>query len=290
VESLPSKGNNPRIAVLGAGRLGTVLTRSLREAAYPAVLIPQSAPGWSRARRLGLPTLRWIPQEGEIFFFCVPDSRIRSICDLLASEGRVFPGRLYVHCAGALTLDVLGSARRSGAHVGSLHPLVSVASAKGTLAGAFAAVEGDASARRTLSQIAHDLAMHPFVLSHGQRARYHAAAALASNGVIALARAAQRLLVHTGLSQGQAVHALVPLMASAVRALGEEGLPNALTGPISRSDVPIIQSHLSAIRSDPEVAAVYRSLSLIAVELASRRKGADRAAMRKLRTLLSRRG
>ncbi len=284
---MPSKGNKPRIAILGAGRLGTVLTRSLREAAYPAVLVPQSPSGWSRANRMGLPTLRWIPMDGEIFFLCVPDARIRPLCELLVSEGRVFPKRLYVHCAGALGLEALQSAKRCGAHVGSLHPLVSVASPSGSLAGAYAAVDGDAGARKELAQIAHDLAMHPFTIAPRHRAAYHAAAALASNGLVALARAAQRLLVRTGLSEPQALHALIPLMLSAVRALGEEGLPRALTGPVTRNDEAVISSHLAALRSEPEVDAVYRALTIVAVEIASGREGVDRAAMKRMRRLLA---
>ncbi len=274
------------MAIVGAGRLGTALTRALRSAGYPAVIVPQSRAGWQRARNLRLPTLEWIPVDAELMFLCVPDAKIREVCDTLVRDGRVFPGRVYAHCAGAVGLSALSSAARFGAHLGSLHPMTSVPSAKAALAGAWACVDGDSRARRALTQVAKDLGMHPFRLRRGQRPAYHAAAALASNGLVALAHCAASILVRAGLPRTTALHALFPLMGSAMTALKDQGLPGALTGPVARHDVAIVEAHLRSLRGEPEVREVYRSLTASAARIAEGMRGADRAALRKIRKLV----
>lgn len=284
---MPSRGNRPRTAILGAGRVGTALTRALRAAGYPAVVVPQSPAGWARAKALHLPTLHWFPVDAEVMFLCVPDGKIRSLCDVLVAEGRVFRGRIMAHCAGALGLDALVPAQRHGAHAGSLHPLTSVPSAQTSLEGVYAAIDGDAKAVRVLSAMARDMGMRPFSLRRGERIAYHAAAALASNGLVALAYAAQRILTRAGLSPRRGLAALLPLMDSAVQALREEGLPGALTGPLTRYDDGVVAAHLAALKRDSDTLDVYRTLMRLGVDIAVKFKGADKKALARLRRTMT---
>src|SRR5205814_7262269 len=84
----------------------------------------------------------------------------------------------------------------------SVHPLMTVTRAGADFSGAGAAVDGNTP--RALG-IAHDLAdtlgMHPVRIAPEDRALYHAAASLASNFLITLEAAAERLAADTGLER-----------------------------------------------------------------------------------------
>src|SRR5207248_3208993 len=80
------------------------------------------------------------------------------------------------------------------------------------------------------------------------RPLYHAGAAIASNYLVTLFRAASLLFDDAGAPP----HALVPLMERTI----ENGFE--LTGPIARGDWATVDRHLSAIRErEPELAEMY---------------------------------
>ena len=81
------------------------------------------------------------------------------------------------------------------------------------------------------------LGASPLDLSGVDRARYHAAAVLASNYVIALHEAAARAFELAGLPRKAARGALAPLTLGAANALAGLPLEQALTGPLARGDV-----------------------------------------------------
>jgi predicted short-subunit dehydrogenase-like oxidoreductase (DUF2520 family) len=84
------------------------------------------------------------------------------------------------------------------------------------------------------------------------RALYHAGAAVASNYLVTLYRAASRMLEAAGAPPA----AVVPLMRRTI----DNGFE--LTGPIARGDWQTIEAHLAAIRRHtPELEPMYRALA-----------------------------
>src|SRR5205085_2419573 len=59
----------------------------------------------------------------------------------------------------------------------------------------------------------------------------------------------------------------------------------ALTGPVIRGETDTIRRHLEAVRGDPEARAVYKRMSLAALEIASR-AGTDPERIEEMRKLL----
>jgi predicted short-subunit dehydrogenase-like oxidoreductase (DUF2520 family) len=209
------------ITVIGAGRAGSAIAARLRERGV--------------AVRAG----------GELRLLCVPD---RAIGDVARS---IAPGPWVAHVSGGTPLAALAphTARFS------VHPLQTLTTARGPeqLDGAWAAVtaetdDGHARAR----WLAETLGLRAFALADERRAIYHAGAAIASNFLVTLYRAAARLLVDAGAPP----EALVPLMERTI----ENGFE--LTGPIARGDWETVERHLEAIRSEaPELEPVYRALA-----------------------------
>ena len=105
--------------------------------------------------------------------------------------------------------------------------------------GAWAAVSGESEAALARARwLAERLGLRPFELDDGRRALYHAGAAIASNYLVTLHRAASRLLGEAGAPP----EALVPLMRRTI----DNGFE--LTGPIARGDWATVDR---APRRDP---------------------------------------
>ena len=211
-----------RAQVIGAGRVGSAMAARLRE------------------RGLDLSA-----DEPELVLLCVPDRAIAEVAAALE------PGPWIAHVSGATPLAALDPhERRFG-----LHPLQTFTRGRGAeqLDGAFAAVTAESpEAAEVGTWLARTLGLEPFPLADEKRAAYHAGAAIASNYLVTLRRAAGSLLEAAGAPP----EALDPLMRRTI----ENGFE--LTGPISRGDWETVDAHLAAIRAErPELEPMYLALA-----------------------------
>jgi predicted short-subunit dehydrogenase-like oxidoreductase (DUF2520 family) len=197
------------------------------------------------AARLRERALDLSADEPELVLLCVPD---RAIADVAAS---VAPGPWVAHVSGATPLAALEPHRRRF----GLHPLQTFTRDRGAeqLDGAYAAVTAETSeAAEVGGWLARTLGLEPFRLADDRRAAYHAGAAIASNYLVTLRRAAGSLLEAAGAPP----EALDPLMRRTI----ENGFE--LTGPIARGDWATVDAHLAAIRTErPELEPMYVALA-----------------------------
>ena len=125
--------------------------------------------------------------DADLVLLCVPD---RAIAGVAAD---IEPGPWVAHTSGGTALVALAPHERRF----SVHPLQTFTHDRGPdqLDGAWAAVTGEtdeaAAAGRWLAQT---LGLRPFPLADDRRALYHAGAAIASNYLVTLRRAAGELL------------------------------------------------------------------------------------------------
>ena len=92
----------------------------------------------------------------------------------------------------------------------------------------------------------------PFDLPDESRVLYHAGAAMASNFLVTLYRAASRLVEAAGAPP----EGLLPLMRRTI----DNGFE--LTGPIARGDWTTVEAHLAAIHEHaPEIEDLYRAMA-----------------------------
>jgi predicted short-subunit dehydrogenase-like oxidoreductase (DUF2520 family) len=170
----------------------------------------------------------------------VPDAQIGAAASALAAHG---PGgaaaRVVGHLSGATALDVL-----AGHRAFVLHPLMTVTGEAADLRGAPAAVDGtDPGARDVARALAGALGMRPIDIAATDRVAYHAAACVASNYLVTLLWAAERLGATAGLPRD----ALVPLLDATVRNWAKLGARAALTGPVARGDVATVAAQRAAV-------------------------------------------
>jgi len=269
----------PRLVIVGAGRLGGALALTLQQAGWPVQVLVRSPEARRRARRLGLALAdAQALREAALCLLCVPDTDVAEAARALAP--RLGSRTALVHCAGALALEALGE--QGLRPVGSFHPLCAVSDARDSLAGHAVALSSRTPALlRALRQLARATQLRPIEVPETGRAAYHAGAVLSAGGLVALAAAAVEALQTAGLSEEDALGALLPLMRSALRGVEARGLAGGLTGPVRRGDAGVVAAHLAAL--PPSVAEVYRPLSRRALALAgSQVAPGARAALAKL--------
>ena len=184
--------------------------------------------------------------DAEVVLLCVPDSAIAA-----AAECQTLVMSQWVgHTSGATPLTAIPHARRFG-----LHPLQTFnrSGDPAQLDGAFAAVTGETEEARSFGRaLAGLLGLTAFDLAEADRAVYHAGAAIASNYLVTLHRAASELFEEAGAPPA----GLEPLMRRVI------GNGFELTGPIARGDWETVERHLAAIRERrPQLEPLYRVLA-----------------------------
>jgi predicted short-subunit dehydrogenase-like oxidoreductase (DUF2520 family) len=266
-----------RVVVVGPGRVGLALGYALAQSGAVRELVfygrrpePPSHPLFGQGLAGYHFGLAPIPPGTEAVILAVPDDTIHELAHALAAQGAAPPGCAALHCSGALSAEPLAPLHVRGFAVGSLHPLQSLAHAlQGAeqLPGSAFAVSGEPGAVAVARRLVAALGGQVLQIPVARRAQYHAAAALASNGLAALVATAARLLVRTGLEADTALAALYPLMRGSLANLERMGLQQGLTGPVSRGDVETVRLHLATL--EPRERSVYVALGLELTELAA---------------------
>jgi predicted short-subunit dehydrogenase-like oxidoreductase (DUF2520 family) len=100
--------------------------------------------------------------------------------------------------------------------------------------------------------------MHPFAIDDSDRAAYHAAASMASNFLVTLEAAAERVAAGAGLDPDRARALLSPLVARTVEGWAEVGPERALTGPVARGDEATVARQRAAVEeAAPELVELF---------------------------------
>jgi predicted short-subunit dehydrogenase-like oxidoreductase (DUF2520 family) len=211
------------LRIVGPGRAGGALALALHRA------------GWTVEAPVGRGDDLAAAAEGvDLLVLAVPDPVIAEV----AAAVEPVASTVVAHLAGALGLDVLGRHPR----VGALHPLVALPDVELGAArladGAWFAVAGDP----LVEQAVADLGGHAFTVADVDRPRYHAAAVIASNHLVALLGQVERVA-----PEGVPLEAFLSLVRGTVDNVAALGPAGALTGPVARGDWATVERHLAAL-------------------------------------------
>lgn len=232
----------PRLRVVGAGRAGGALAAALGRAGWEVVDLR------GRADPVGDALA-----DVDLLVIATPDAAIADVAAAVEPDDRA----VVAHLAGSLGLDVLAPHRRTAA----LHPLVSLpdpeVGARRLAGGAWFAVAGDPIVQRAVAE----LGGRWFEVADVDRATYHAAAAVASNHLVALLGQVARLAEGIGVP----FEAYVDLARASLENVAALGPAAALTGPVARGDWDTVARHLAAL--PPEEREAYRALAAAARRL-----------------------
>lgn len=267
-----------KIGFIGAGKVGTTLGKYL--AAHHEVVGYTSRSLDSAREAAAFTGSRAFESFDELVSLCdtvfitVPDGQIASVWKQLLASDLDLEGKNIAHCSGALASDVFAGREARGAFGYSVHPLFAVPSKTETyreLRKAFFAIEGDAAHLSEMVRLIEAEGNLVQVIDANEKVRYHAAAVLASNQVIALYQRACDELVRCGFSLENAERALAPLFLGNAEHVASDGCVASLTGPAERGDMGTIQKHLDCL--DGTTREVYSLLNDTLLDIADRKHG-----------------
>ena len=220
-----------------------------------------------------------------------PDDRIVASCEALAATGLLRPGDVVFHCSGASPSRDLAAASARGAVVASVHPLKSFADsavAARTFEGTYCAAEGDAAALAVLRPAFERIGARVSEIDAAFKTVYHAASVIVCNYLAALLETGIRSYEKSGFKRDDALRMMEPLVRETVDNVFTLGTAAALTGPIARGDHAVVARQVAALEAwDSRVAAIYKDLGVVAVELARTQGKADTSALTAIGQLLS---
>lgn len=268
-----------RTAIVGPGRLGTLLATASTRAGHRVVAVAGGSTA-SQERLTALVAgvrpvdLTEVARDAQLVVLAVPDDAVAGVVRDLVTADALQPGHRVVHLAGSRGTAALALAGRAGAEVAACHPAMTVPT--GTtdpahLLGVAWAVTAGTTARPWAREWVRDLGGDPHDVPEDRRALYHAALTIGSNAVAAAVATARQALLAARIDDPAPF--LAPLARASVDATVTTGAA-ALTGPVVRGDVATIAGHLAALDRDvPELAARYRLFAQ--ATLATARPGLD---------------
>ena len=232
-----------RVRIVGGGRAGGSFRTALSDV------------GWPVASPLGRDDdLTDAAHGADLLLLAVPDGAIAEVAAAIEPDA----GCVVAHVSGSLGLAPLSLHPRRAV----LHPLVALPDSErgaAALHGAWfgLAADGDPLA----GEVVRALGGTPVQVPDDGWVRYHAAAVIASNHLVALLGQVERVAATVGVPLEAFLDLAEGTLAN-VRALGPA---EALTGPVRRGDVATVERHLAALPDDER--AAYQALSEEAARL-----------------------
>lgn len=270
---------HPSLGIIGAGKVGTALAVLLSRSGCEVrtVFSRTEANGRRLAEVIGAqttPSAAAAAEGADLILLTVPDDSIEAVA--LGLQDVDWTGKGAVHTSGALDASCLEALAARGAMTGSFHPVFPFASLEQSLAG----LPGAAFAIETRSPVLHDwlgglaeaIGSSWFDVPGDKKALYHCALVMASNYLVTLYAVAEQMLAALGVEPTAIRRALNTLVQGTADNLRDQGIPLALTGPLTRADAGTVRSHLRALASyDRDVMALYRMLAQLTVPVVAQR-------------------
>ena len=278
--------SQPRVTIIGAGRMGQGLGLALKRRGYKILMVGRTQRDVTPPLMLHQGSRAEATAGAELVLIATPDDAIGLVAAELAAEGAISRDQVVLHLSGLLDRNALLPLEETGAACGSFHPLQSVAEA-GTAAerlkGAYVGIEGDDRALVAAERLANTLRMIPVRLPAAAKPAYHAGAAFVANYTVALVGVAERLARAAGVPADIAARIYLPLLGGAVANLNALGPAGSLTGAVRRGDEQTIRAHLKALSA--EDGTLYRTVSRAAITLA-REAGLSESAAKRVEEVL----
>jgi predicted short-subunit dehydrogenase-like oxidoreductase (DUF2520 family) len=268
--------NGRSVAIIGAGRVGRVMGRRLRDAGWNVrAVVARSEESARRAVRYigeGRPygKLTRLMMDARVVLIAVPDDAIARVAHTLSHiGGEEWRAKVALHTSGALDSGVLAVLRERGAATGSLHPMQTFSGRTlPTLDGVMMTMEGAPPALRAARQIVRSLGGSPLLIRREDKLAYHAAGVFAAAHALTMIEAGTQILCNVGFSRRQAMLALLKLSRQVLSNLEKFGPAVAWTGPLARGDYGTLAGHAVALRAYArEFGEAYATAHLLGARL-----------------------
>jgi Uncharacterized conserved protein len=275
-----------KIGFIGAGKVGFslgkyFLSKGLKISGYYSLnkSSAEEAARFTLSKSFNL--ISEFVTESDFIFITTNDDQINNVCNQIKNFN--IKNKLIAHCSGSLSSkyfqDILYDAQFYSIH--PMYPFSDKYTSYKNLSEATFTIEGSSEAINQVKEIFSKLGNKILFISEQDKVKYHLANVYASNLYIALISTAVKHFNEIGISERDALNALLPLMEANINNMVTNGTINSLTGPIERGDSKTILKHLEeSMHEDKEV---YLGLSRILLNIAKEKnKERDYSAIRNI--------
>lgn len=246
-----------KIGFIGAGRAGCSLGKYFSGKAEQANV---SVTGYSsiieeEARWAAVFTeSQYFSEPSEVIdasdtiIFSTPDGAIKDVWEAIDKER--ISGKIVCHLSGSLSSDVFSGVEVCGAYPISIHPMFAFSDKESVyqqLHKVSFTLEGHPYAIKCWGEILNATGNAFLEIKKEVKAKYHAAASILSNHVIAVLETGYQQLCECGFSEEEARAFSCVLVQDNVNHVIEQGSVLALTGPIERCDVETVRKHIAVL-------------------------------------------
>lgn len=272
------------IGFIGAGRVGCSIGKYLSEsgirvAGYYDSAKESAASAAAFTSSKNFTQLPELVSQSSIIFLTTPDSSIIPAWEAI----RPLPvaGKVICHCSGALPSDAFAGIEAANASGCSFHPMLPFSgrfTSYEPLKNAFFTIEGQDTAVEAVSGLFTSLGNKVCRIQGEYKPKYHAAASILSNHVVAVLDTGYRLLEECGFTREAARNATKELVRQNIENILLNDCINALTGPIERNDCQTVQKHLDCLQQEDQ--KMYQILGQKLVSIAKQKNpGQDYAEL-----------
>lgn len=265
-----------KIGFVGAGRVGCSLGKYFtRKAAQADVTVTgynsivEEEARWA-AEFTGSSVFERIEDviaASDAIILSTPDGAIKKVWDTIDKKN--LTGKMICHLSGSLSSDVFSGIDTYGGYAISIHPMFAFSNKDSVyqqLDSVSFTLEGHPYAVNAWQQLLDALGNRSVVIDQAKKPKYHAAASILSNQVVAVLATGYELLEECGFSEKEARTFSAALVRDNVEHVIADGCVSALTGPIERGDVGTVQKHLQELNDTQK--ELYRVCGSKLLELA----------------------
>lgn len=266
--------DTPCVNIIGGGKVGKSLAALLHkhyaahingvinssyQHALTAVQFIQAGAAYANINEL---------PPADIYFITTPDDAIQATCDKLASSNKLTEKSIVIHCSGSLTSDILNSAKLKNCYTASIHPVRSFANPEecvNNFSGTICTLEGDSEIIPQLQHMFKKIGATLIPIHKTAKNIYHVGCVLANNYLVTLHYTAVQCYLAAGIDEQTANNLASTLMQQGLDNLQNLPHQQALTGPIQRGDVRVVEKHLDVLADYPVIRDIYVALGRGAV-------------------------
>ena len=250
-----------KFGFIGAGKVGFSLGKYLADnnqnvVGYYSIINEEAIEAAKFTGSKYYENMEQLVEDSEVLFLTVPDGQIENLWNQLKSSHKnwmakynkpLLNNKIVCHCSGALSSDIFSSIAEYESFGYSIHPLFAVSNRYESykeLSDSYFTIEGNIEKINKMKELFESFGNTVCIISKDDKIKYHGAAAIASNLVVGLIGLSEELLKH----------------------IVEEGVVEALTGPIERCDVSTVRKHMSVF--DKKTNEIYKAVSKEVLEIA----------------------
>ncbi len=281
-----------KIGIIGAGKVGIALGHVLQNKGFAVVAVASRRDESLELARNYIPgkcmytkDVSEVVRYADVVAVTTQDREIHAVAKEIFQKTDRLDQKLFFHTSGAHPATELSPLEQKGAMLGSLHPLQTfpdVNSGIVALPRTYIFIEGDEKALPVLDLLASTIGFKAVRIESKNKLLYHLSAVFVCNLLTALMHTGEGIVNRIGIE----LTPFFPIIETTLRNIENKGPLLSLTGPVVRGDAETVASHLEAIKGMEPQESVYRTLSLVALEMAKIRKTLKPEEMEKLERVL----